>query len=287
MTNTVPKEIVEPLKGADGMWANWEPFMFKGRGCDCTNCLAAMSAWREEKGGSVADFRSSEHGKLIRVIDRHVRSATGGEKSVGFIPGVSWRTMGSSWREKDPLAEARPIDYAADLCWINPWGPYVCWKSDMPYIYEKRLPLNHFVTAKDIREQTDRDYPEGRRPKLMSFPHGVQGLGWVTQPEHLEMALDSYFFNRWEASVVYFFPQGLDARFWRAFAAATTRAAKCEPYVLDGRRADDACVLEPVAEYAVPSACVTMFLPKYKDVSMLQHAAYDLGGGRLVAVLNF
>ena len=288
LTNTVAKSMAVPLKGADGMWANWEPFMFKGRGCDCTNCLAVLDKWQKKTGGSRADFRSQQHGELVKVIDKHVIPMTGGDKSVGFIPGVSWRTMASTWRENKPLPEARPIDYAADFRWINPWGPYVCWKSDMPYLYQKRLPLNHFVTAKDIREQTDRDFPDAkRRPKLMSFPHGVQGLGWVTQPEHLEMALDSYFFNRWEASVVYFFPQGLDARYWRAFAAATTRAAKCERFVFDGKQADGSCALEPVAEYAAPSGFVTTYLPQYRDEPMLQHVAYDLDGARLVAAFNF
>ena len=286
LTNTVAKRITAALKGTDGMWSNWEPFMFKRRGCDCERCRAAFAAWHAKTGGSVGDFRSLQHGKLVKVIDKHVRRATGGERSLGFIPGVSWREMTSSWREKDPSAESRPIDYADALKWIDPWGPYVCWDAANPYLYQKRGPLAHFIAAKDIREQVDRDFPNAR-PKLMSFPHGVQGLSWVTQPEHLEMALDSFFFNRWEASVVYFFPQGLDARFWKAFAQATTRAAKCEDGVLDGTPASDACTLTPVGEYAAPSGYVTTYLPKYRDVPMLQHAAYDWKGGRLVAAFNF
>ena len=287
MTNTVEKEIKEFLKGTDGMWANWEPYMFNGRGCGCAKCKDRFEKWQARTGGTLQDFRSEIHGELMRVLDRHVRAATGGERSLGFIPGVSWREMASVWRTSDPSPETRPINYAGDLKWINPWGPYVGWNAQMPYAYRKRAPLAHFIAASDIRAQTDRDYPAGRRPHLVSFPHGMQGLDWVTQPEHLEMALDSFFFNGWEASIVYYFPQGLDARFWRAFAWATTRAAKCENFVYDGVKSTDKCHLHPVAEYAVPSGYVTTYLPQYKNVSMLQHAAYDLDGARMVAVFNF
>ena len=121
----------------------------------------------------------------------------------------------------------------------------------------------------------------------MAFPHGMQDLNWVTQPEHLEMGLDSFFFNGWEASVVYFFPQGLDARFWRAFANATTRSAKCEAFVLDGVSADSKCRLKSVAEYASPCRFVTAYLPQYKNEPMLRHKAFDLSGSRMIAVFNF
>jgi hypothetical protein len=115
----------------------------------------------------------------------------------------------------------------------------------------------------------------------------MQGLDWVTQPEHLEMALDSFFFNGWEASVVYYFPQGLDARYWRAFAQATTRAAKCEAFVMDGVKTTEKCSLNVVAEYAAPSSYVTTYLPQYKNVALLQHLSFDLDGARMVCVFNF
>ena len=286
MADTV-KEMAKFLEGTDGMWANWEPYMFKGRGCGCAICKAKFKVWHGKTGGSLADFRSKTHGELIRVIDRHVRAATGGERSLGFIPGISWREMASVWRSSDPSPESRPIDYAGDLKWINPWGPYVGWNPKMPFAKQKRAPLAHFIAAADLRAQTDRDFPAGRRPKLMAFPHGMQDLNWVTQPEHLEMGLDSFFFNGWEASVVYFFPQGLDARFWRAFANATTRSAKCEAFVLDGVSADSKCRLKSVSEYASPCRYVTAYLPQYRNEPMLRHKAFDLSGSRMIAVFNF
>ena len=101
------------------------------------------------------------------------------------------------------------------------------------------------------------------------------------------MALDSFFFNRWEASVVYFFPRGYDARYWRAFAEATERAAKYEDFVLDGARRDEAVTLELTAPYAPDVPSVTSRLPNCRNLSCLQKAVYDLGDRRMVAVLNF
>lgn len=288
VNHTVPKVIRPSLKSADGLWANWEPFMFKGKGCNCARCKAEFKRYHAATGRSLEDFRSMLHGKMVKVIDKYVRKEIGG-KSVGFIPGVSWREMTSSWREKNPSGESKPVDYAADFEWINPWGPYVYWDSRVPYIYEKRAPLAHFVVAKDVREQVDLDFPDPlKRPKLMSFPQGIQGGGtWAAQPEWISMSLDAFFFNRWEASVIYFFPEGYDARYWRAFADATTRAAKFEDFVLDGERVDGKTALESVPEFAVPSRYVTTYIPRYRNVPLLQQATYEKDGARITAIFNF
>ncbi|MBR2982823.1 MAG: hypothetical protein IKC80_06290 [Kiritimatiellae bacterium] len=289
VNHTVPKVLRPSLKGADGLWSNWEPFMFKGKGCNCARCEEEFKRYQAKTGGSRADFRSMLHGKMVRVIDKYVRKEISG-KSVGFIPGVSWREMASSWREKNPSGESKPVDYAADFEWINPWGPYVYWDTRIPYIYQKRGPLAHFVMAKDIREQVDRDFPDPkRRPKLMSFPQGIQSSGyWAVQPQWLSMALDSFFFNRWESSVIYFFPEGYDARYWRAFADATTRAAKYEDFVSDGKRVDAKTLLFASEEtYATPCRYVTTFVPRYRNVPLLQQASYEKDGTRIVAVFNF
>ena len=99
--------------------------------------------------------------------------------------------------------------------------------------------------------------------------------------------MDSYFFNGWEGSLVYFFPRGLDMRWWHGFARATTRAGYYEDYVLDGVRCDDSTTLETVKEYAAACTQVSAYLRKERNVSPLQSATYDLRGGRIVAVVNF
>jgi hypothetical protein len=123
----------------------------------------------------------------------------------------------------------------------------------------------------------------------MSFPQGIQGSGfWAVQPQWLSMSLDSFFFNRWESSVIYFFPSGYDARYWRGFAEATTRAAKYEDFVLDGERVDAKTLLFPCnTYYAAPCRYVTTFVPSYRNVPLLQQASYEKDGARIVAVFNF
>ena len=281
MTNIVPR-IRRLIAGGDGTSVNWEPGMFRGRGCFCEKCSAELAAFK----GTPEEYRSREHAKMVRVIDEIVREATGGERSAGFVPDITWREVNSMWRANDPSPETRPIDYAGDLKWILPWGPYYGWDAGTPYLYQKRGPVIHFVAAKDVREQVNADYPLLKRPKLIAFPNGIQ-YRWLGQPEWIEMALDSYFFNGWEATAPYFFPDSYDARYWAAFARATGRAAKYERFVWDGTRVDGSVALKPVPEYAAPCKTVTAYLPKVTDVSPLLHAAYELDGTRIVAVFNF
>ena len=304
-TNTVPF-ITKFLKGTDGCWSNWEPYMFNRKGCMCARCCRAFAAYvgkpHEEiaakwpqcvmKGGeyfeTVLKFRSLEHAKVVKTLDRVVREATGGASSLGFIPAIAWIEMASWWRPRNYAAEVQAIDYAGALKWMNPWGPYVAWESNYPYVYAKRKPLCHFFAAQDVRKTVNGDYPASARPKLMALPQGYQCGHWLSQPEHIAMALDSYFFNGWESTVEYYFPRGYDARYWNAFARATDRAARYEDFVFDGQRADDATSVEPFAGvYASPVRMLSGYLPDYRNVSPLQRVAYDLGGSRMVAVFNF
>ena len=304
-TNTIPF-INGQVRGTDGLWSNWEPWMFGQKGCFCDKCRKAFAAWlgkREDEiaadwpanvmaGGAYTNviqaFRSHEHAKVVRTLDRVVRAATGGGHSLGFIPGICWIEMGSWWRPRNYAAEVQAIDYAGDLRWMNPWGPYVAWESNGPYVYVKRKPLCHFYAARDVRETVDGDYPVGSRPKLMALPQGFQCGHWLSQPEHISMALDCYFFNRWEASVLYYYPRGYDARYWRTFAEATQRAARYEDFVLDGRRSDAMTEAVPVPElYAANVRQLSAYLPRCTDVPLLQTASYDKDGVRIVAVFNF
>ena len=286
LTNSVEKSIRRRMFNADGGWANWEPYLFATRGCDCDRCKAAFAKWHGETGGSLADFRSLMHGKVVKTIARHV-ARFGNGAAVGFVPGVSWHDLSSNWKGAELTREAMAKDYAGALKWINSWGPYRGWDSKTPYSYAENATLAHFVATKDVRERVDRDFPPASRPKLLGFTHGLQDREWVTQPEHLSMAFDSYFFNRWEACVAYFFPQGYDARYWRAFAAAATRAAKFEDFVFDGRRVDGKVALKPSAEFPKPCDRVLPQLPQCRNISLLQFAAYELGGETIVAAFNF
>ena len=304
-TNTVPL-LRRQLQGADGLWANWEPWFFEGKGCFCDKCARAFAKWigkptdeiaREwpacvMKGGRYAGvvrkFRSQEHAKVMLTMDRVIRGMTGGDEGVGFVPAVAWIEMGSWWRPNDCAAEVQPIDYAGRMRWMNPWGPYAAWWSNRPYVDEKRKALCPFFAAKDVREAVDRDYPAGARPKLLALPQGYQYAQWIAQPEDIALALDGYFFNGWEAAVVYFFPAGYDARYWAKFADATERAAKYEGFVLDGVRCDAMVSATPsTGLFAAPVRHLTGLLPDERNRPMLQSVAYEKDGVRIVAVFNF
>ena len=304
-TEKVLPGLRKRLAGCDGLRANWEPFMFLHHGCYCDRCRAKFAAWAkvdekelaadwpkavkpgEKHGKAWTRFRSLEQAEVVQVLDRHVKSFTGGENSLGFIPAITWREMNSMWRTFHPSPESEAFDYADKIRTVGTWGPYVVWDAAKPYSYSKRAPLIHYIASKDVREQTDRDYPEGRRPLLLGGTQGLQCGEWITQPEWLEMAMDSYFFNGFDGTQAYFFPEGLDARVAAGYARSAARAAKYEKAVLDGRRCDASVALEPVAEYAVPATRVTDYLPNYKNVPMLQKAVFDHAGVRTVAVFNF
>ena len=281
---------------------NWEPNSFFGKGCFCKNCLSEFAAsigvapaavesdWPAcvRTGGryfeKALEFRAKQHGKLMKTVDRTVREVQG-EKSAGFAPEVVWTEVSGEVIE-DPLAlEVAGEEYIGSLEWMSAWGPYVAWNVERPYFREKRKPVSEWTSAKIVVENVRRKY--NGRPKLISFPNGMQTEWVVAAPEWMEMSLDSYFFNGWGGSLVYFLPRGLDVRWWRAFANATTRAAYYEDYVLDGSRRDDATALETVAEYAAPCHQVSAYMPKQRNISPLQHATYDLNGGRIVAAVNF
>lgn len=307
MTNTLPR-FASVFAKADGVWCNWEPFLYMGRGCFCDVCrrkfaefagvdeAALRAEWPKAvmRKGRLEDafvkFSSREHGRMLRVVNEEIdKLFMGGRRGFGFMPGVAWCEMASMWRGSDYAKSVRPFEYAADFEWIGPWGPYAIWPSQQPYEYSKWRNLRTFLAAKDVREQVDADYPLPRRPKLMAYPHGLQGPDWLIRPEALEMNIDAFFFNGWESVVVYHFPKGYDQRWWAAIARCAEKQAKYEDVVLGGGRRDDSrVVLELAAPYAAPNSVegtATRGLEIRKP--MLQHVAWEKGGRTVVAVFNF
>ncbi len=296
------------LEGASGLWANWEPCHFNDAGCYCDRCREAFRAFSGMSEDELAkdwpkgvapkgfaerhrkawgEFRTREHARIVRIVDRYVTGMTGGKESFGFIPGVEWADMSSCRKDEDLAAQYRPFEYAGDLKWIEPWGPYAAWEAERPYAYRKNKALAPFFAAGDLRREFDRTCAKGRCPKLMAYPQGFQCDSWVTVPEALSLALDSYFFNRWQAAMVYYFPKGCDARFWRRYAEASARAGRYEDFVWDGRDVTGDVEEATVAEYATPVSYATRYLPKSRNAALLQLKAFEHKGRRIVAALNF
>jgi hypothetical protein len=293
------------LSGYDCLETNWEPIAFFGRGCACNRCRAEFAKYAGceesdvakdwpacvQEGGRfehrIERFRAIQHGKVVRTINKYVCEYTGNEKSHGLIPEIAWGELADAFQYHPRQGESDPREYAGSLRWINPWGPYVWWDAKTPYHYQKRLSLASYAAAKNIREFVDRVFPLPNRPKLLSFPSGWQGKTWIAVPEWIGLAMDSFFFNRWEGTSVYAFPAGYDARYWKAFAEATARAGRCEDAVLDGVRSDGLVETIPVPEYAANCRETTGFLPQITNVSTLQAPSYDWKEGRVVGLLNF
>ena len=280
-TNVFLPALKEKLKGADGLWANWEPYIFNGQGCACARCEAKRAAF----AGEDHDFRSKEHAKVVKTVDKWVRRFTDAKTTMGFLPGVSAKQMTTGWRRVYGRSEFKEYDYAASLEWIEPWGPYVYWDSSTPYAKMMHPTVLTFAAAKNVREMTDADYGE-KAPKLMAYPQGTQGASWVTQPEYLGMAYDAHFFNRWHACLAYYFPRGYDARYWKAVADAMTRAARYEDFILDGARCDGKAFAVPPEGYPVCRK-PEEYLDGVENVSLLQSVAYELNGELAVAVFNY
>ncbi|OGV49212.1 MAG: hypothetical protein A2017_06000 [Lentisphaerae bacterium GWF2_44_16] len=291
------------LKGFDGLWANWEPYMFNGMGCFCDNCRdefikysklppeEVKATWPNEMtiGKKYYDictrFRSYQHALLVKTIDRAVNSVTTGK--AGFIPGVAWCIMTDSKNGRAFCKEHDPLDYASSFKYINPWGPYSFWLSQKPYSYTKGFNLYTFVVAQKVREFTDKNFIGSDKPKLQALPHGIQGDFWVTQPESITMDIISFFLNRFDASTTYTFPRGYDNRYWAAQAEASRLIAEYEKYVFKGNCFDGFASL-PVTPYPAPVKKVQQkFFPEMHPVDMLQATGFKLDGKYLAAVGNF
>ena len=297
MTVTVPwlKQQTEG-SGADALWSNWEPYYFAGQGCMCEKCRAAFAKyvgvsddemandWPKELefGGKWHDrikrFRSIEHGKLVKTLAKHAN----------VIPGIFWGEMSSAWRPRNLAAEVQAIDYAGSVKTISPWGPYPCWDTQGSYAKLPATCLESFCAAKDVREQVNKDYPAGARPRLQALPSGCSfGCDWVGQPEWLYLQTLSFFFNGWESSYMCGFPRGYDSRYWRAMARANEIIAKYEDFVFDGVRTDSKVRIAPKKPIRkIPN--VSSYLDWTRDgVSVVQAVAYELKGKTMVAMINF
>ena len=288
VTNIVPN-LAARSAGTDGQWVNWEPYYF--RGCQCDYCRKRGAEWMKRTGdGNIEHFYSWQHGELVKTVDRWMRKTFRPGK-IGLMPAISWTEMCSQSRRNGYPQDKLSKDYAGDVAWMPAWGPYVGWTPDDigpyggPYALPRGSCVQYFVAVKDVREENDRAYPEGRRPKLMGQPAGPN---WIIQPECLEIMCDSCFFNRWEAIAPWVFPYGADARHWRAYAKSVTRAAKFEAAVWDGKRADAATdiVARPGFEEFYTSLDKAYFADCGK-VPLLQQTTYDHAGSRYVACFNF
>jgi hypothetical protein len=271
------------LAGCDGMWANWEPYGFSsGRRRLCARCAAA------EKGLSsdaLERLRSSEHARVVAAVAADVAAAT--DPSVGFIPGIYWPEIGPGHDTFRFTREIHACDYARELSFLNAFGPYVRWNASGRYVPENGRALAYFCVAREVMRQVEEDFPADARPNLMAFPLGLSGSDWASRPQWLELALESFFFNGWGCTAPWSFPAGGDARFLAAFARASALAAEWEEFVWNGARADSSVRVKVRGTVRTRPWIDRTYLSTVRDVPLVQSAAWEKGGERIVAVFNF
>ncbi len=301
--NSIVPYLEKKLKGTDGLIANWEPYMFHGMGCFCDNCrdeFAVYAGMSKKDAAKVwpqellinhkyyelgVRFRSWQHAQLIKTIHEAVLKVTTGK--AGFIPEVAWIHMVDCPARKSAAGEHDPLDYAGDLKYIDPWGPYITWKSLEPYTYAKGDNLNTYIAAKRVVDFTRKNLPDGKRPKLLALPHGMQGDFWVTNPEAIGMEVLGFFLAGYDASTVYLFPKGYDNRYWAEQAHANNLIARHEKTVCLGEKVNSVTV-EPLTPFPAPKKRINhKYFSDIPPKSLLQAAAFRKDGLLLTAVGNF
>jgi hypothetical protein len=161
-----------------------------------------------------------------------------------------------------------------------------------PYNYVRGYNLSTHCLTRDSVDYLRAEISAAKRPRLLGFPHGLQGNLWTTEPESMAMDVLTYFINEYDGQLVYAFPKGYDARYWQALAAANTAIAAFEDFTLDGRSQCSHSV-EPLTPYPAPSPrflkapCGGIDAEKWADASMLQSWEYRLGDRCLIAVANY
>ena len=301
-------EMFEPylqknLKGLDGVIANWEPFMFHGQGCFCDTCRDEFAdfvkipraemkkMWPKEltitgklyKQG--VRFRSIQHAKLVKTIHASVNKFTSGK--AGFIPEVVWITCADTLARGGSNSEHDPLDYAGDLTYFDPWGPYTGWPTLTPYNYVKGENLETYVAAKRVREFMKKQFGK-KCPKLVALPHGLQGKFWVTTPEAMAMEVTGFFVQGYHSALLYLFPQGYDNRYWSVMARSNDLIARNEDFVFNGERVTGMVSVEPVSPYPAPKKRISpRYLLNPPPESLLQCDGFRKGDALLAAVGNY
>jgi hypothetical protein len=297
----------------DNYMSNWEPYYLDGKGCFCERCreefVAFMpqedparirSSWPQntikEYGEKWMKFRSWQHGQLVITLEKSINSL--GQKlgkDSHFLPEISWNSMmkhGNAY-----CKQYNVLDYMHDLPWIEPWGPYFFYRYSQAYKY---YPANHLVTylaAGQMKDFARENTAAGQNlPKLIAFPHGVQGNDWVTEPEAIANEVLSFFLQGWEGAFSYYFPRGYDYRYWREWAKANTIIARHEDFVYDGQQIDSQVEVQPLTPmlenlyYPPVWAEGEGFVGKVPGLhkqGVMQTKAFRLQDRYLVAVGNF
>lgn len=296
---------------ADQIMPNWEPYMYRGKGCFCDRCQRAFAAFSKLPAAEIAAswpkdvatrhaeewarFRAYQHGRLVVALDR-TAVALGKEAGIEshFIPVIAASSLTEGDYQRKHFREIDPYEYAAELPWLEPWGPYVFRSMFLPAPASPGRQLFVYCSAREVMNHVARRIASAtRRPKLIAYPHGQQGQDWLTEPESLAMQVLSYFVAGWHGAMAYHFPRGYDARWWNALAEANEAIAGCESMVFGGQP-DEHVRVVPLSRMPARAAFTARerqhardTYPSALEARLLQVRAFRKEPAVLVAVGNF
>ncbi len=307
----------------DVLMSNHEPFYYSGKGCFCTRCRDRFADYliRENvsfdketftKGwpGSASDysahwtrFLSWQHGRAVVSLEETARDAgRKAGKDSHYIPEINWAQLESSSQSNFSFYSAK--EYMSELSWLEPWGPYLFHGMGEEYIYTPGIHLTTYAAGKLVRDFLKENISDPQKiPKLLAFPHGIQGQGiyWVTEPEAAAFETLCFFLNRWEGSILYMM-NNMDYIYYAEMAKANALIARYEDFIFDGTEleTDQVKNLTPIigkkefrpwlnGEKISAFLCMKQekFAPAIGNENALRLKTFQLNDLRLAAVGNF
>ncbi len=238
---------------ADGIMPNWEPYMYKFKGCFCSLCKQEFilhsklpakqieSEWPNEivgkYRGAWIKFRAWQHGRMMHTLEQTVQRV-GKEAGLDahFIPEIA--TLSLTEEGRSHFEQVDPLEYIDSLKMIEPWGPYVDnYSYPGNYYYQTGAHLIMDVKTREVVDFIERHIPDAKkRPQLIGFPHASQGSFGMAEPEGIAFDTLCLYINGWQGSFAYHFPDGFDARYWNALAMANRAISRFEDLVEKGER---------------------------------------------------
>ena len=308
--NDTLRRLLVTERQAEQVMANWEPFMYCGKGCFCERCRKEFESYSKlpraemdrawptsvlaEHRETWITFRAWQHGKLMTTLEQTV-NAVGKEAGLDshFIPEIHHRLLTDAWDKHEQDREYAAVDYLGKLPVLEPWAPYNWFVFGTgPYEPIRGQHLSCHATARSVQAFLATRLPEPNRPRLIAFPYGT--YEGATQPEAIVFEILTYFLNGYHGAFVYLFPGGYDARYWRALPPANRLLARFEPFVYKGKRIETHKA-EPVTPLPKPDPRVLsasygvdpLTAKRWQDLALLQSWEFERAGARLIAVGNF
>jgi hypothetical protein len=287
-------------RSTEHIMPNWEPFMYKYKGCFCDRCredfvrftklpaAEVAKAWPQHVLRDYRDtwirFRSWQHGRLVQTLEEET-SRLGREAGIEshFIPEVCAEMVMAESFKHEAWRQFAAADFLDKLPVVQPWEGYCSLNMFKPYAYTTGFHLKALAIATGVRSFVDNSLLPEQRPRLIQLVHSRQGESWVATPEGITQDMLSHFLEGWHGAFAYVFPRGYDARYWAALAKANSLIARFEPFVSRGARTFQHKI-EPQTPLPRPHEKWTC---QMKSDKILYSWEFRKGPSRLLAVGNY